>query len=130
MQLGAAARCASCKSHVQRHTQPGELSGVSGGPATAYNYRMHFSGWRSTRPGVQKPMPDLACHAEGAAAQSNDAHHLPIQSSGCAAGGKRQRVLVYADDGAGSRSVLSAVESLRVALPQDAQAGPARASST
>ena len=74
-------------------------------------------------------MPDLVCHAEGAAAQRDGAQHLPLQSSGCAAGGKRQRVLVYAGEGAGSRSVLSAVESLRAALPQDAQARPARACS-
>ena len=72
-------------------------------------------------------MPDLACHAEDAAAEGTGAQLQPMESSGCAAGGKRQRVLVYAGEGAGSRSVLSAVESLRAALLQDAQARPTRA---
>ena len=114
---------------MQSHTRPGKRSAVSGGSATAYNHWRHFAGWSGTTPGVQKPMPDLACHAEGAAAQSDGAQLLPVQSSACAAGVKRQRVLVYAGDGAGSRSVLSAVESLRAALPQDAQARPAQACS-
>ncbi len=35
-------------------------------------------------------------------------------------GAKRQRALVYGGEGAGTRSVLSAVESLRAALPQNA----------
>ena len=110
--------------------RPGKLTGASGGSATASICMRHVAGSRSSRRGERKTMPDLACHAEGDAAQSNGAQLLHVQSSGCTAGSKRQRVLVYAGDGAGSRSVLSAVESLRAALPQDAQARPAPAYST
>jgi len=58
----------------------------------------------------------MAQREHGAQAERSPARH---NSPASAAG--RQRALVYAGEGAGTRSVLSALESLRAALPADAR---------
>ncbi len=58
----------------------------------------------------------MAQREQGAQAERSPARH---NSPASAAG--RQRALVYAGEGAGTRSVLSALESLRAALPPDAR---------